>query len=319
MTKVFIDGAEGTTGLKLAKRLESRKDIKLITIDEDERKDPQARAKRMNKADFVFLCLPDQAAIEATSLVTNEKVKILDTSTAHRISPDWAYGFPELSSEHREKIATGTRIAVPGCYATGMLAILYPLISQKMVPKSYPLSFFGISGYTGGGKKMIAQYEDENREAIFDAPRQYSLTQCHKHLAEVSAVAGVPMPGFTPVVCDYPCGMTINLSLASRRLFVKGGTKKIHKLLSEFYEDSKMIKVMPLNGVGALDDGFISTSGLSGCDNMEIFVGGTVERVSIVARFDNLGKGASGAAIQAMNIMMGIDETTGLVLSSQKK
>lgn len=313
MKKVFIDGAEGTTGLKLAQRLEIRDDITLVKISDELRKDKEERARLMNSSDFVFLCLPDAAAIEAVSLVKNPEVRLLDASTAHRTNPDFAYGFPELSKEHRERIKASNRVAVPGCYASGMLALVYPLQKEQIVDKKYLFSFFGISGYTGGGKNMIAQYEATDRPAEFNSPRQYALTAEHKHLAEVTAVAGLAKkPLFNPIVCSYPCGMTVNLPIYGDALTLTNGIKALHEVFFKYYEASKMIRVMPLNGEGVLENGFLGSNSLSEYDNMQIFITGNDERINLISRFDNLGKGASGAAIQNMNIMMGIDETTGL-------
>lgn len=311
MVKVYIDGQEGTTGLKILERFSKRNDIELLRIDEDKRKDPEERRKLINASDFTFLCLPDAAAIEAVSLA-GDKVRIIDASTAHRTNPDWAYGFPELDNSFREKIAKSMRTAVPGCYASGFASMVYPLVKLGILPTDYPVSVHAVSGYSGAGKKAIAVYESADRPADFDSPRQYALTQKHKHLPEMQKICGLDYaPAFNPLVCDYFSGMVVSLPLHTRLLAKKYSADDVRKALSEYYESrgSHFVKVMP---EGEPADGFIGANNLSGTNNMEIFVNGNDERLIINSRLDNLGKGASGAAVQCLNIMMGIDEKTGL-------
>lgn len=311
MVKVYIDGQEGTTGLKILERFSRRNDIQLLRIDEDKRKDPAERKKLINSSDFTFLCLPDAASIEAVSFAEGN-VRIIDASTAHRTNPDWAYGFPELSAQFREKIAGSARVAVPGCYASGFASMVYPLVKLGIMPADYPVSVHAVSGYSGAGKKAIAVYEGENRPADFDSPRQYALTQQHKHLPEMQKICGLDYaPTFNPLVCDYFSGMVVSLPLHTRLLTKKYSADDIRKALSDYYaaNNSHFVKVMP---AGEPQDGFIGANNLSGTNNMEIFVNGNDERIIINSRLDNLGKGASGAAVQCLNIMMGIDEKTGL-------
>ena len=311
MVKVYIDGQEGTTGLKILERFSKRNDIELLRIDEDKRKDPEERRKLINASDFTFLCLPDAAAVEAVSLA-GDKVRIIDASTAHRTNPDWAYGFPELDNSFREKIAKSMRTAVPGCYASGFASMVYPLVKLGILPTDYPVSVHAVSGYSGAGKKAIAVYESADRPADFDSPRQYALTQKHKHLPEMQKICGLDYaPAFNPLVCDYFSGMVVSLPLHTRLLAKEYSADDVRKALSEYYESrgSHFVKVMP---EGEPADGFIGANNLSGTNNMEIFVNGNDERLIINSRLDNLGKGASGAAVQCLNIMMGIDEKTGL-------
>ena len=312
MTKIFIDGSEGTTGLRIFERFQNRTDIELLKIPTEQRKDADVRKKFINESDITFLCLPDAAAIEAVSLVENPNVRIIDASTAHRTLPDWSYGFPELSPGHREAIATGKRIAVPGCYASGFMAIVYPLVKLGIASADYMFACNAVSGYSGAGKKAIAQYEDAGREKAFDAPRLYAMGQMHKHLKEMQAIPGLKaMPNFQPFVCDYYCGMIVNIPLQVSLLKKKVTAENVRELLSEYYKDTKMVKVMPFVQTGT-DDGFLPANKLAGFDFMEIYVAGNDERISISACFDNLGKGASGAAVQCMNIMLGCEETFGL-------
>ena len=313
MTKVFIDGQEGTTGLKIVERLKGRTDIELLHIDDAKRKDTEERKKFINASDFTILCLPDIAAIEAVSLVENDHTRIIDASTAHRVDPDWAYGFPELSPEHREKIRTSKRVAVPGCYASGFISMAYPLVKSGILPKDYPVSVHAVSGYSGAGKKGIAQYEAENRAKEFDTPRQYALTQQHKHLPEMKIIPGLDYePTFNPYVCDYYAGMTVSLPLHTRLLSRQVTPAEIRDILAEHYRSSNFVKVAELDGKDVIPDGFIGANTLENTNNMEIIVSGNEMRILVVSRLDNLGKGASGAAVQCLNIMMGIDETTGL-------
>lgn len=312
--KVFIDGKEGTTGLKIYERFENRDDIEILQIDEEKRKDSVERAKMINESDFTFLCLPDSASIESVSLCTNPKTKIIDASTAHRTNPSWAYGFPELDKSFREKISCSKRVAVPGCYASGFVAIAYPLIKSGILPKDYPVVVHAVSGYSGAGKKAIAQYEDKNRDINLESPRLYALTQMHKHLPEMKKIAGLDFePVFNPYVCDYFQGMTVTVGLHSRLLLKKVLANDVWKMFCEHYAESNFVKVAGFMGEGTLQEQFIPANTLAETNQMQIFVYGNDERIVVTTRFDNLGKGASGAAVQCLNIMMGIDETTGLV------
>lgn len=314
MTKVFIDGQEGTTGLKIVERLKDRKDIELMRIADELRKDTEERRKFINASDFTILCLPDNAAIEAVSLVGNDHTRIIDASTAHRINPDWAYGFPELSPEHRAKIHLSKRVAVPGCYASGFISMVYPLVKAGVLPKDYPVSVHAVSGYSGAGKKGIAQYQDINRTKEFDTPREYALTQQHKHLPEMRVITGLDHePTFNPYVCPYYAGMTVSLPLHARLLSKQVTPADIREIFAEHYKGCNFIKVAELDGKDVSADGFIGANTLEGTNNMEIIVSGNEMRLLVISRLDNLGKGASGAAVQCLNIMMGIEETTGLV------
>lgn len=310
MVKVYIDGQEGTTGLKILERFKNRNDIELLRIDEDKRKDNDERKRLINSSDYTFLCLPDAAAREAAEMA-DERVRVIDASTAHRTNPDWAYGFPELGADFREKIAGSNRVAVPGCYASGFISMVYPLVKLGIMPKDYPVTCHAVSGYSGAGKKAIAVYEGENRPADYDSPRQYALTQQHKHLPEMQKICGLEYaPTFDPLVCDYFCGMVVSLPIHTRLLGGKYSPADIRNALKDYYKDSFFVKVMP---DGDPEDGFIGANNLAGTNFMEIFVSGNDERLVINSRLDNLGKGASGAAVQCLNIMMGIDERTGLV------
>ena len=316
MYKVFIDGKAGTTGLKIYERFSKRDDIEIMTISEELRKDPTEKAKLINASDFTFLCLPDAAAIESANLCTNPKTRIIDASTAHRVNPEWAYGFPELDMKFRDKIKNSNRVAVPGCYASGTIAILYPLVKSGIMPKDYPVNVHAVSGYSGAGNKAIAQYEDINRDSSLDSPRLYALTQCHKHRPEMKLISGLDYePIFNPYVCDYFQGMTVTVGLHTRLLSKKVTAKDVWEMFKNHYEGpqgSKFVKVAGFMGEGTLVEQFIPANTLAGTNNMEIFVYGNDDRIMITTRFDNLGKGASGAAVQCMNIMMGIDEGTGL-------
>jgi len=310
MKKVFIDGKAGTTGLRIFDRLSARDDIELIVLSEEDRKNPGCRKKAINSADVAFLCLPDDAARESVSFVENPETVIIDTSTAHRTNPDWAYGFPELSKAHEEKLLSSKRIAVPGCHASGFIALVYPLVEAGFISKDTLLTCFSVTGYSGGGKNMIAAYESENREKLLDAPRQYALTQQHKHLKEMVGVTGInSAPVFCPVVSDFYSGMEVTVPLFSSQL-INGKTKAdIENLYKEKYADS-FVKYEENTD----ESGFISSNALSFKDNMQISVHGNDERILLVARYDNLGKGASGAAIECMNIAIGADRTSGLSL-----
>ena len=313
-SKVYIDGQEGTTGLKILERFKGRNDIELLRIDPEKRKDNDERKKLINASDFTILCLPDAASIEAVSFIENDNTRIIDASTAHRTNPEWAYGFPELSAEHRSKIASSKRVAVPGCYASGFLSMAYPLIKNGILPTDYPVTVHAVSGYSGAGKKGIAQYEDSERTKEFDTPRQYALTQSHKHLPEMQVISGLKYkPMFNPYVCDYFAGMVVSLPLHTRLLGKKVTPADVKAMFDEHYKGSNFIKVTELNGADVLENGFIGANELEGTNNMEIIVSGNDDQILVCSRLDNLGKGASGAAVQCLNIMMGVDETIGLI------
>ena len=312
-TKIFIDGKEGTTGLQIFERFEKRNDLEILLIDEDKRKDAAERARLINESDITFLCLPDAAAKEAVSLVTNDKVRIIDASTAHRTNPAWDYGFPELSAAHREAIANSKRVANPGCYASGFISIVYPLVQAGILGDDYPLTAHAVSGYSGGGKKMIAAIEGADKTKEMCSPRQYALAQAHKHLPEMQTVCGLKYkPMFNPIVDDYYAGMVVSVPLVTRALAKKVTPADVHEILSSHYEGQHFVKVMELGGKDTLPDGFLAANTLEGTNNMQLFVFGNDEQILLCSRLDNLGKGASGAAVQCMNIMLGIDETTGL-------
>ncbi len=316
MKKVFIDGGEGTTGLRIRERFEGRNDVELLAISEELRKDPSERKKLINESDITFLCLPDAAAIEAAELIDpdNERTVIIDASTAHRTLPGWAYGLPELSPEFREKIASGNRIAVPGCYASGFNMIVYPLIANGIISPGYPVSVTALSGYSGAGKKAIALYESPDKSRDLYAPREYALAQSHKHLKEMKAISGLARePLFTPVVDDYYCGMVVSVPLYTHLFAKKTAPDKLQEMYASHYRGERFITVREYGyeKEEALN-GFLSANAYDGRDDAEIIVTGNEDRILVSARFDNLGKGASGAAIQCMNIRLGIDEATGL-------
>lgn len=307
MKKIFIDGKAGTTGLRIYERLSERSDIELMLLPEEKRKDVEARREALNTCDIAFLCLPDAAAIESVGLIENENVKVLDTSTAHRTAPGWAYGFPELSAQHREKIKNSNRIAVPGCHASGFISLVYPLVEAGAISADTLLTCHSLTGYSGGGKKMIAEYENAEPDVSLESPRQYGLTQNHKHLKEMKAVTGInAFPAFCPIVADYYSGMLVTVPLFKEQL--NGVTvEDIKKIYAQKYT-SDVVRYKDEIG----ENGFICSNKLSFNDSMEIFVEGNEDRILLMSRYDNLGKGASGAAIQNMNILLGIDEKTGL-------
>lgn len=310
MIKVFIDGKAGTTGLRIYERLSARKDVELILLGESERKDAAARKKALNSCDAAFLCLPDAAAVEAVSMIENENVTVFDTSTAHRTADGWVYGFPELSGEYAEKVKNSKRIAVPGCHASGFIALVYPLVKHGIISPDALLTCHSITGYSGGGKKMIAQYEEENRSAALGAPRQYGVGQTHKHLKEMKAVTGLEnAPVFSPIVADFYSGMTVTVPLFKSQLADGKSVEDIKKLYSECYCGE-------IVSYGALADenGFICANALTGKDSMRISVSGNEERIILAAGYDNLGKGASGAAIECMNLAFGCDVAESLTL-----
>ena len=309
MTKVFIDGSQGTTGLRIFDRLSSREDVTLITLPEELRKDLSARADAINSSDITFLCLPDAAAIEAVSKA-KDNVKILDTSTAHRTNEQWIYGFPEVFENGFERVKNANRVAVPGCHASGFIALVKPLIDAGILSPDALLTCHSITGYSGGGKKMIAEYEDENRDLLFDAPRQYALTQQHKHLKEIKAISGIDnAPAFCPIVADFYSGMCVTVPLFASQLKNGADINTVKRIFKDKY-NGPIVNYCEEIG----EAGLVSANGMSGKDSMQVFVEGNEDRILLISRYDNLGKGASGAALECMNIMMGIDITTGLDL-----
>ncbi|MBR6736866.1 MAG: N-acetyl-gamma-glutamyl-phosphate reductase [Clostridia bacterium] len=306
MIKVFIDGNQGTTGLKIYDRLSGRSDVSLITLPDHLRKDISAKSDAINESDVCFLCLPDDASRESVSLVKNDKTIVIDTSTAHRVNPQFTYGFPELKGL-REKIKTSKRIANPGCHASGFIALVRPLIDCGLLDSSVKLSCYSLTGYTGGGKKMIAEYENPERSTLLNAPRQYALSGNHKHLPEMASVSGlINPPCFMPVVCDFARGMQVTVPLFAKQLGVT--VDKIKSVYKNYYQG----KVVYFSE--SEENGFIASNAFSGRDDMSVSVFGNDENIFLVSRFDNLGKGASGAAIQNMNVALGLDETYGLNL-----
>ncbi|MDD3169708.1 MAG: N-acetyl-gamma-glutamyl-phosphate reductase [Eubacteriales bacterium] len=310
--RIFIDGQEGTTGLKIRKRLLGREDLELLAIAEEDRKNTEARLKMMKRADISFLCLPDAASREIVERA-EPGMRILDTSTAHRTNIDWAYGFPELSTIHRERIRGSNRVAVPGCHATGFISLVKPLISLGLIDADYPLVCHSVTGYSGGGKQMIATYEEKDRDGSLESPRQYGLEQNHKHLAEMAAVSGISfLPAFHPIVADYYSGMLVTVSLHGRLMKKKRKQDELRQELADYYNDQPVIKVMSRDEKPT--DGFLAAGAMAETDGLELYVLGNEEQITLMARYDNLGKGASGAAIQSMNIMLNMPETKGLVL-----
>lgn len=303
--KVFIDGSAGTTGLRIHERLSGRDDLEIIKLPEELRKDPSARADAINASDVVFLCLPDAAAIEAVSLVTSPTVAVIDTSTAHRTNPDWTYGFPEIGGL-KKKIVTSKRIANPGCHASGFIALVAPLVAAGIIPADSILSAFSLTGYSGGGKKMIAEYDDPARDPLLNAPRMYGLTQKHKHLPEMAKICGLKNdPVFCPVVAPYYAGMQVTVPLTKD--MTSATMKDVFDAWKAYYKNG-LVRVSE----NADENGFLSAGAFTDRDDMQVSVFGNDERMILVSRFDNLGKGASGSAVQCMNLILGVDETTGL-------
>ncbi|MBQ8505964.1 MAG: N-acetyl-gamma-glutamyl-phosphate reductase [Clostridia bacterium] len=306
MHTIFIDGSNGTTGLRIFQRLSQRSDLKIISLPEETRKDPAARKEAINSCDVALLCLPDAAAIEAVSMIENDQVRVLDTSTAHRTDPGWAYGFPELSPQQREKVLSSKRIAVPGCHASGFIALVHPLVKAGVLPKDALLSCHSITGYSGGGKKMIADYRDEGRDIQLDAPRQYGLTQQHKHLKEMQKITGIDhAPIFSPIVADFYSGMVVTVPLFRQQL-VNAGIEDVRRIYKETYTGPVVVCEDKSAG------GFLAGNAVSGTDRMHICVQGNEDRILLTATYDNLGKGASGAAVQLLNLILGAKETEGL-------
>jgi N-acetyl-gamma-glutamyl-phosphate reductase len=307
---VYIDGKEGTTGLQIYDRLSSRKDIELLLVDEDKRKDNAERKKLMDSADLVFLCLPDDAAREAVGLVENPSTRIIDASTAHRTAPGWVYGFPELGKEQRKKICQAKRLANPGCYATGFISLVYPLVHLGLLPSDAHLAAHALSGYTGGGKKTIAAYEASDREVELKSPRHYGVTLAHKHIPEMMAVCGLTRkPIFMPIICDFPQGMVVTVPLYFDQLTGQQTLDGLRRAYEDFYAGERFVTVRPADAPAC---GFMGSNNLANTNDLQIFVCGNSEQVMLSARLDNLGKGASGAAVQNMNLMLALGETTGL-------
>jgi N-acetyl-gamma-glutamyl-phosphate reductase len=304
MIKVFIDGKEGTTGLQLFDRLKERKNIELISLPEHARKDERARREALNECDFAFLCLPDAAAVQAAEMIVNPNVRVVDASTAHRTAEGWAYGFPELSKAHCAAVKNGGRTAVPGCHASGFAAIVYPLVKCGIVKSDYPFACTSVTGYSGGGKKMIAQYGDES---LLHSVRQYALSQSHKHLKEMQFVSGLAYaPLFQPYVAPFYCGMEVSVPLYTRLFNTKHTPESLTKFYADYYSAEEVVSVENPGG------DFISAEAMGGTDGMRLIVCGNDERITLTALYDNLGKGASGAAVECFNIMTGEDKTYGL-------
>ena len=305
MTKVFIDGSAGTTGLRIRERLSGRKDLELLTLSEELRKDANARKDMLNTADIAFLCLPDAAAVEAVSLIDSDHVAVIDTSTAHRVSDGWAYGFAELSDAHRQAIVSSKRVANPGCHASGFIAGVYPLVKLGVISTDFPLTAYSLTGYSGGGKKLIAEYEDKNRDVRHESHRIYGTTLTHKHLPEMQKICGLTQkPVFSPILGDFYAGMATSVLLPGI------DAQTAWEALSDHYAGQSLVSVAPLGG----DEAVVYASTYAGKDTMRIQVSGQRDQCMVTAIFDNLGKGASGAAIQNMNLLLGLDEATGLSL-----
>ena len=303
MTKVFIDGSAGTTGLRIYERLDDRKDLELLILTGENRKNIDARRQMLALADIAFLCLPDQAAVEAVSLIENDHVAVIDTSTAHRTNDDWAYGFAELSAAHRQAIQNSKRIANPGCHASGFIAGCYPLVANGIVPADFPLTAYSLTGYSGGGKALIAEYEAADRDVRHESHRIYGTTLQHKHLPEMRKICGLnKAPVFSPILGDFYAGMATSILLPGF------DAKTVWECIADHYAGQKIVTVAPFGG----DESLIYASTYAGKDTMRIQVSGQEDQAMVTAIFDNLGKGASGAAIQNMNILLGVDETTGL-------
>ena len=305
MTKIFIDGSAGTTGLRIYERLGARKDIELLTLPEELRKNTDDRRRMLNSADIAFLCLPDKAAVEAVSLIENDHVAVIDTSTAHRVNPEWAYGFAELSEDHRKAIQASRRIANPGCHASGFIGCVYPLVKHGLLSADYPLTAYSLTGYSGGGKNLIAEYEDPNRDVRHESHRIYGTTLAHKHLPEMQRICGLAKkPVFSPILGDFYAGMATSILLPGM------DANAVWQCIADHYAGQKLVSVAPFGG----DESVVYASALAGKDTMRVQVSGHGEQTMVTAIFDNLGKGASGAAIQNMNILLGVEETTGLNL-----
>ncbi len=314
MFNIFIDGREGTTGLQIHERLKSRTDINLLEIPEQDRKNPQVKKRLLNGADAVLLCLPDEASRESVTLIENEKTKVIDSSTAFRTAEGWTYGIPELNRQQRDLIKKTKRLTNPGCHATGFIMALYPLIQERIVPLDYPVFAQSLTGYSGGGKKLIALYESgETPEVQLKGPRHYALNLNHKHLAEMQKVTGLQYPPlFTPIVGQYYQGMVVSIPLLSRMIPKRMTARNIREILADYYQSEPFVRVVPFGDNTYLDNGFLIPTECNQTNRIDLFVFGNDEQILVAARLDNLGKGASGAAVQNMNIMLGVEEGTGL-------
>lgn len=315
--KVYVDGQEGTTGLKINERLALRNDIEILKIDSDKRKDTNERKKFINSADIVFLCLPDAASVEAVSMIDleNKHTRVIDASTAYRTNPNWVYGLPELGEEYREKIKQARFVANPGCYATGFNLLVHPLVKKGLINSDYPITCHAVSGYSGAGKKAIEQYEgEEGKSERIKSPRFYGLGLKHKHLPEMKMVSNLDeTPIFSPIITSVYQGMMVAIPLYTKLMNKKMEPCELHKFMAEYYNGQNFIKVMDFDSEVKFEDGLIDVTACNNTNNVQIFVYGNSEKIMLLARLDNLGKGASGAAIQNMNIMLGVDEKEGLI------
>ncbi|WP_256759879.1 N-acetyl-gamma-glutamyl-phosphate reductase [Cohnella sp. WQ 127256] len=310
--KIFVDGQEGTTGLKIHEYLSKISSVEVVKIESELRKDNDARRAVLNEVDLVFLCLPDSASRESVTMVSNKKTKIIDASTAFRTNSAWTYGLPELHKNQRNRIQNSSRVSVPGCHATGFILTTHPLVAEGIIPRDYPASCYSLTGYSGGGKKLISEYQSSNREQLF-APRHYALNLNHKHLPEMQLYSGLnAAPIFTPIVGNYYQGDAVTIPLFPR-MFTKNVTARdIQEVLASYYQDERFIRVMPYESEAYLEDGFFNLMQCNNTNYLDIFVFGHKDEILLISRFDNLGKGASGAAIQNMNIMLGFEEGLGL-------
>ena len=310
--KVFVDGQEGTTGLRIHEYLAARRDVQVLLIDPALRKDARARAELLNAADVAFLCLPDAAAKEATALVTNPATCLIDASTAHRTDAGWAFGLPELAADQRARLRAGKRIANPGCHASAFILLMRPLVDAGVVPAALAVSATSITGYSGGGKKMIEQYR-AGGDPLLDSPRPYALGLAHKHLPEMQAHTGLAAkPLFMPIVANFYKGLAVSVPLALAQLPAGVDARRLHQVLADRYAGERFIRVMPLNDAATLEGGFFDVQGCNDTNRCDLFVFASDTQALLMARLDNLGKGASGAAVQSMNVHLGVDEGLGL-------
>lgn len=319
---VFVDGHSGTTGLKLNERLLKHPYVEIIKIDENLRKDAKEKSKIINSADIVFLCLPDDAAKESVSLLENPDTRVIDASTAHRVEKGWAYGLPELSPGHRSAIAKSTRVTNPGCHATAFALGIYPLLSLGIIPVDYPVTCHSVTGYSGGGKQLIEKYKDparsSSRQDVLAGSRHYGLNLCHKHLPEMTLRTGLSeKPLFIPIIGDFEQGMAVAIPIHNCIAGGKATAERVHNILSDYYKDEYFVKVMPLEQSTCMGEPYFNPMACNDTNRAEIFVYGNNEQLMVITRLDNLGKGASGAAVQNMNIMLGIDERIGLEVITQ--
>ena len=316
MFNIFIDGREGTTGLQIHERLKSRTDLNLLEIPEQDRKNPRVKQRIINEADLVLLCLPDEASRESVNLIENDRTKVIDSSTAFRTAGGWTYGIPELNKQQRELIHKTNRLSNPGCHATGFIMALYPLIAERIVPLDYPVFAQSLTGYSGGGKKLIAVYESgETPEEKLAGPRHYALNLNHKHLAEMQKVTGLQYPPlFTPIVGRFYQGMVVSIPLLPRLILKRMSARDIREVLAHYYQSEPFVRVVPFESGAFLDNGFLLPTECNQTNRIDLFVFGNDEQILVAARLDNLGKGASGAAVQNMNIMLGVEETLGLTV-----